>query len=354
MSYVFISFLSSFLQYSCAFLPLFGCACGFQCWSKDDCHLGIEGDKSVFIKTPNSQEVAVYVHPERLPTFPKTWKPLVFLLNSSAATFRLTENLCLVLVRDHDKTMHISCVDYNGGFACAHPATDLAVAYGSYAVKGFEKLEKCDVIPKMATMSGDWGFYIQFFAWGMLVIPKIVELTRPQSVLGAVGMGKRVETIGLIFHPPNMFIQVRLEIPPKTTRTVEFGKDFRVTAKKSSETDIDVYLIIDGQLAKYNYSFDIRVNKPDKPKHNDHIEFKCMIEGDDKKKPDAKYKVTPCKNSTLLLGQGSPSEPGSAQLVSEEVIAFFDAEICKFPRGQGGSGSEEIPISMGGSDTPLR
>ncbi|PFH34764.1 S15 sporozoite-expressed protein [Besnoitia besnoiti] len=301
-----------------------------KCWSRGDCQLGIEGDKTVFIKAPFANDVAVYVHPDRLPAFPKSWKPLVFLLNESVGTFRLTENLCLVLTVQQDKTMSISCVDYNGGFACAHPKTNVAAAYGSYVVKGFEKLPQCEVIPKMVTSSGDWGFFVQFYEWGFLFIPKSVELIRPQSVLGAVGVGRRVETVGLIFHPPNMFIHVKLDIPPKTTRNIEFGKHFQITAKKTSETDIEVYLVLDNQLAKYSYSFDIRVNKPEKPKHTDHIHFKCNVEPDEKKKTDPKYKLTASKDSAVLMGQGCPSGSPSEQLVNEQVIAYYDAEICMY------------------------
>nr|PIL96654.1 S15 sporozoite-expressed protein [Toxoplasma gondii COUG] len=301
-----------------------------KCWKRGDCKLGIEGDKTVFLKSPISPDVAVYVHAERLPTFPKSWKPLVFILNQSLAMFRLTENLCLLVVAEKDKTMNISCVDYNGGFACTHPSTNMVVAYGSYVLKNFEKLPSCQAIPKMLTASGDWGFFVQFYPWGFFFIPKSVELTRPQAVLGAVGMGKKVDTIGLVFHPPNMFINVKLDIPAKTTRALQFGKDFQVTAKKTSETDIDVFLVIDGQLAKYNYSFDIRINKPERPKHTDNIHFKCSCDAEEKKKPDPKFKLSACKDSLILLEQGCPSGNPDEQLVSEQLIACFDAEVCLY------------------------
>lgn len=301
-----------------------------KCWSKGDCMMGVEGDNTVMLKTPLSPEVTVYVHPERLPAYTKSWKPIAFLLNSSVATFRLTENVCLVVTRQEDGTISINCADYNGGFACAHPKLNLAAAYGSFAVRGFEKLKDCTVVPHVETSSGDWGFFVQFYPWGFLFIPKSVELSRPQSVLGAVGIGKKVETIGLVFCPPNLLVYVKLEIPSKTVRTVQFGKDFRVTAKASSETDIDIYAIVDEQLVKYNYSFDLRLNKPEKPKHVDSAYIKCTIEGEDKKKPDAKYKLVPSKNVTILLNQGCPPGGPTEQLVSEQVIACYDAEICMY------------------------
>lgn len=297
-----------------------------KCWSKKNCHLGIEGDKNVFLSTPILNEVVVYTHPERLPTFPKSWKPLLFTVNKSMVLFRLTDTLCLLVLIDETRTMKIHCVDYNGGFAVSHPANDMALAYGSMAVKGCEGLKNCDIIPRISSSSGDWGFFVQMYKWGSFVIPKSIDLTRPTSVLG-LGLGKKVDCLGILFHPPNMLLNVHLE-SPKVQRSIEYGKDYMLTAVKSSETDIDIYLNMDGHLVKYGYSFDIRINKEGKPKHTDNLGFKCSLELDDKKKC-TRFNFQNTKNSSVLVSQGSPS--GRADhLVSSQVIAVFDAEISMY------------------------
>lgn len=297
-----------------------------KCWTKLDCHLGIEGDKNVFLLTPNLQEVAVYAHPERLPAFPKAWKPLIFTVNSSMITFRLTDQLCLVVTIDENRTIKVQCVDYNGGFAVSHPATDMALAYGVMAVKGFESLNNCEVIPRMNSASGDWGFFVQLYKWGTFVIPKSIDMSRPTSVLG-LGLGKKADCLGALLHPPNIVIMVHLE-SPKVQRPLEYGKDYMLTAIKSSETDIDIFLIMDGQLVKYNYSFDIRINKPNKPKHTDNASFKCTLELDDKKKC-TRFIFQNTKNSAVMVAQGCPSGQGD-HLVSANLIAVFDAEISMY------------------------
>lgn len=297
-----------------------------QCWSKLNCHLGIEGDRSVFLLTPFLKEVAVYVHPDRLPAFPKAWKPLIFSVNKSMITFRLTDQLCLVVIIDASHTIKIQCVDYNGGFAVSHPATDMALAYGAMAVKGFDALENCEIIPHINSTSGDWGYFVQLYQWGTLVMPKSIDMTRPSSVLG-LGLGKKCDCLGVLLHPPNMVVMIHLE-SPKVQRPLEYGKDYMLTAIKSSETDIDIYLIMDGQLIKYNYSFDIRINKPGKPKHTDNAAFKCTLELDDKKQC-RRFNFQNSKNATVAVSQGCPSGQGD-HLVSKQLIAVFDAEISAF------------------------
>lgn len=297
-----------------------------QCWSKMDCYLGIEGDQNVFLLTPNLKEVAVYSHTERLPAFPKSWKPLIFTVNMSMITFRLTDKLCLVVTIDENQTISVQCVDYNGGFAVSHPATNMALAYGCMATKGFEHLPNCEVIPRMNCASGDWGFFVELYKWGLLVLPKSLDLSRPASVLG-LGLGKKTDCLGLIMHPPNMFIFIHLE-SPKVQRPLEYGIDYLLTAVKSSETDIDIFLLMDGQLVKANYSFDIRVNKPDKPKHTDNIGFKCTLEVDEKKKC-TKFVFANTKHTTVIVSQGCPSGQKD-HLVTEQLIALYDAEICMY------------------------
>ncbi|XP_026193056.1 uncharacterized protein LOC34617342 [Cyclospora cayetanensis] len=297
-----------------------------KCWSKLDCHLGIEGDTSVFLQTPILKEVAVYSHPERLPAFPKTWKPLLFTVNSSMITFRLTDRLCLVVTIDASRTIRVQCVDYNGGFAVSHPASDMALAYGALAVKGFEALPNCEIIPHINCASGEWGFYVQLFKWGTFVIPKSLDLARPTSILG-MGLGKKVDCLGVLLHPPNLIVMVHLETP-KVQRALEYGKDYMLTAIKSSETDIDIHLVIDGQLIVFNYSFDIRLNKVGKPKHTDNAAFKASLELDDKKKC-TRFAFQSTKNTNVLVAQGCPSGQGD-HLVSKDLIAVFDAEISMY------------------------
>lgn len=268
----------------------------------------------------------MYVHPDRLPAFPKTWKPLLFRVNERVVTFRMTDTLSLIVTIEEDKTVKIQCVNYNDGFIAAHPATDMALAYGAYAVKGFDALPNCQALPKISASSGDWGFFMQFYPWGSALIAKSIELTRPASVLG-VGLGKKVDCLGLVFHPPNLFLSVHLECP-KVQRELVYGRDYLLTAIKSSETDIDVYLTMDNQLIKYNHSFDIRINKPDKPRSFNSVAFKCVHEVDEKKKV-TKFNFVNTKNATVLMPEGSPSS-SEDHLVSADLIAVYDAEICAF------------------------
>ncbi|CDJ39886.1 hypothetical protein, conserved [Eimeria tenella] len=297
-----------------------------KCWSKLGCHLGIEGDQNVFLSTPKLKEVAVYSHPERLPAFPKSWKPLLFTLNSSVITFRLTDTLCLVVTIDESKTTKVHCVDYNGGFALSHPASDSALAYGSLAVKGFEALPHCEVIPRVTSAAGEWGFFVQLFQWGSFVVPKAVDLTRPSSILG-MGLGKKVDCLGVLLLPPNLVVMVHLETP-KVQRSLQHGKDYLLTAVKTSETDLDIFLVMDGQLSVFNYSFDLRLNRPNKPRHLDNAAFKGSLELDDKKKC-SRFIFQNTKNSKVLVPQGCPLSEGD-HLVSSSLIAVFDAEICMY------------------------
>lgn len=273
--------------------------------------------------TPSLKDVAVYSHPERLPAFPKAWKPLLFTVNRSMITLRLTDRLCLVLTIDESNTVKMQCVDYNGGFVVSHPATDVAFAYGAMVVNGFTSLENCEVIPRMESASGDWGFFVQLFPWGSLVLPKSIDMTRPTSIMG-LGLGKKADCLGTLLHPPNMVIMVHLETP-KVQRSLEYGKDYLLTAIKSSETDIDIYLVMDGQMMKYNYSFDLRWNKPGKPKHNDNIGFKGTLELDEKKKCN-RFIFHNSENASVLIAQGCPAGQGD-HLVNKDLIAVFDAEI---------------------------
>lgn len=299
-----------------------------KCWSKFGTSVGVEGDTRVFIKTVHLGEVAVYAHHERLPTFPKTWKPLVFLVNASVSWVRLTENLCLLTTVDGQHKLQVSCVDYNGGFLCSHPCTDLGLAYGSYVNKTIESLTgTCQVIPHIACAKGEWGFFVFFYTWGAMFVPKAVDIARP-GFMGNVGLAKKVDCVALVFHPPNIFLRIHLDAP-KGHRQVEYCKDYLVTASKSSETDIDIYLIMDGQLVKYNYSFDIRINKHDKPKKIENVGFKCTVDLEDKKKINPKYHFHTQKNETVLVAEGCAAGGNDADhLVNRELVGIFDAEIC--------------------------
>ncbi|CDJ35809.1 uncharacterized protein EMH_0092240 [Eimeria mitis] len=297
-----------------------------KCWSKHGCHLGIEGDKNVFLSTPNLREVAVYSHPERLPAFPKAWKPLLFIVNESLIAFRLTDRVCLVVTIDESHTVKVQCVDYNAGFVVSHPSSNAALAYGAMVVKGFEALPNCEAIPRVNCASGDWGFFVQLYQWGTFVIPKSIDLTRPTSILG-LGLGKKVDCLGVLMHPPNIIIMVHLE-SPKVVRALEYGRDYLLTAIKTSETDIDIYLIMDGQMTRFNYSFDLRINRPGKPKHHENVGFKCALELDDKKKCN-RFIFQNTKCSTVVVPQGCPTGEGD-HLVSSSLIAVFDAEICMY------------------------
>ncbi|KAL8436512.1 hypothetical protein ACSSS7_001675 [Eimeria intestinalis] len=309
---------------SCRFEPLVDVVVPERArvWTAQQYYDG-SGDKNVFLLTPTLKEVAVYAHPDRLPAFPKTWKPLLFIVNSSVITFRLTDMLCLVVTIDRSNTIKVTCVDYNGGFIASHPATNMALAYGAMAVRGFEMLPNSAVIPHISSGVGDWSFFLQFYTWGTLVLPKTVSLQRSMSLFG-VAFGKNTDCLGVLLHPPNMMVFIHLNAP-KVQRRLEHGKDFTMTAIKSSDTDIDIYLIMDGQLIVCGYSFDLRWNKEGSPKHIDKVIFKCVLELDDKKK-FKRFDFRNTKNTTVACSQGCPSNQGD-HLVSQQLIGIFDAEI---------------------------
>lgn len=297
-------------------------------WEKEKCILSIEAEKMVYIKLPKIEKVITYNNSTRLPTFTRLWKPTVFLINETTYTIRLTEEIALIITRADENTteFNVYSVGYNSGFCCAHPTSSYGLAYGGYVVK---TLKNCIEIPHIDSTKGPWGFLMQFYTWGGLVIPKEIELSKPSSLIGSITGAHKTDKIGIIFHPPNIFLHLHLDAPPKTCRTLTHGKDFVITAKKESSTDINIYLLIDGQLVLYNYSFDLRINKQGGNKVNQMIKFKAHVEKEEKTKLKPKFIFKESKEMRIPVAAGSPTSELNF-LISEEVIAIFDAEISQY------------------------
>lgn len=305
-------------------------------WRKDNTLLSIDGETAIFMKFPGIDSIVTYTAPARLPTFAKSWKPVVFLVNQNVIAVRLTADTALIITRGDESTSTSACnvtaVDYNKGFICVHPCSGVAIAHGSYAVKS---LKKCLVIPPLSRFIGPWDYLIQFYTWGGLVIPKTLKVKKSGGVLGVCGAGAgKADRFGLVFYPPNIFLNLIFVVPSSGSRTLQHGMDFAVTAKKTSDSDIVVYLLIDGQLVTYEYSFDTRINKPEKPRLNVPIKFKVLIDKEEKQKAMEKgatplWKLAETKELKVPVHTGSPTVDFD-YLISEQTVAIFDAQIGQY------------------------
>lgn len=305
-------------------------------WAREGCAVAVEGDQRVLMKLTNFDNVLTYDHTERLPTFLKAWKPLVFLVNKKVAWVRLTVDLAFVVTCSSSGALTVNCIDYNGGYLCSHPFTDLGLAYGSYAVPALNSLPPSDVevMPRVEGSSGNWGFWLQFYEWGVMKIPKTLDFFMPQMLMGVVGMAKRRNVVGVIFVPPRLYLRVELDGPGNTSRQLTYGKDWAVTAKKTSTTDVEVYLLMDGQLMKNNHSFDIRINKVEKSASTFPVKFRFTItkeEANAAKQSGApqRFAFKGTKEMEVVLSQGCPTEQLN-HLHSDQLHSIFDAETCQY------------------------
>lgn len=294
-------------------------------WRKDDLVLSIEGEKTVYIKLPLLSTVVSWTSPERMPVLTKSWRPVVFVMNQCNAVVRYTPDSCLYLSRSDPSSSawNVTPISYTGGFCSVDPCTDKALVYGSFAVPG---AVDTIALPSQPGTSR-YDFFVQYFQWGFIVIPKQVDLVK-----GGL-CSKNSSKLALVVHPPNMFIDVDVLLPGKFFKTMQYEKDFAVTAKKTSESDIVIYLVMDGQLVSYNYSFDIRINKPEKPRASLAAKFKTVFTEEEL----AKHKAAKAEKKTyiprisfadtdsqkVIVTEGSPLSQG--HLVNEQTAAVYDA-----------------------------
>lgn len=300
-------------------------------WRKDDCVLSLDGGKAVYLKFPNINQIVTYTSPERLPTFSKSWQPIVFVLNENVITVRLTQETALLVTRNSasESSFNVVAVKYNQGFICVHPCTNLVLCYGSYSITS---LKNCLTIPSLGSAAGPWNYIIQFFEWGTLILCKNIKIYKQNLVKGLCGGGGKSGHFGLLYCAPNMFLHLTLVTPMGISRSLKHGENFAATAKKISESDITIYLLLDGQLAVYEYSFDMRLNKPNLPGVHVPIKFKVVTE---KKKDGAKKDGDPewifAENKTVKVPvkEGCPTTDFD-YLVNNEVVAMYDAEIGQY------------------------
>ncbi|CAD51227.1 hypothetical protein PFAG_02037 [Plasmodium falciparum Santa Lucia] len=290
-----------------------------KAWGKEDCYVVIEGEKDVHIRLPGFKEKINYNHTERFPTFLKNWKIIVSILNEHVTLIRINAETALIININEKKNVTVKSVDFNNGFLCVNPHTNLAIAYGDFALSS---LKKCELIQNIPHEGGKWGFFTHLFKWGHIIIPKELEIKLPSPGLKLIG--KKIDTLAIVSIPPNIHIHVKLD-GPKCIRKLEYGQDYNITAIKSSESDVDIYILFDGHLLKYEFSFDIRLNKPEKGRSLHSAKLKCI----NKSKEVTSFIFQETKNCKILLGSNCPSD-NLGHLLNSQTIAIFDAEIGEY------------------------
>ncbi|CAD2113534.1 hypothetical protein YYG_00253 [Plasmodium vinckei petteri] len=290
-----------------------------KAWGKDDCNVVIEGEKDVHISLPGLKEKINYNHKERFPTFLKNSKIVVSLLNENLTIIRINLETALLICINEKKNVIVKSVNFNKGFACVNPYSNLAIAYGGFA---FNDLKNCEIVPTITHSGCEWAFFVHLFKWGHIIIPKDLELKIPSPGLKLIG--KRVDTIAIISLPPNIQIHVKID-GPKCIRKVEYGQDYNITAIKSSESDIDIYVLFDGQLLKYEFSYDTRLNKEGKGKSIHHAKLKCIS----KSKEVSTFVFQESTNCKVLLGSNCPTD-NLGHMLCNQTISIFDAEIGEY------------------------
>ncbi|KEP64770.1 UNVERIFIED_CONTAM: S15 sporozoite-expressed protein [Hammondia hammondi] len=295
-------------------------------WRKGGMCLSIEGEKAVYLKVPTISTVVSWTSPERLPVLTKSWRPSVFLLNACYIAVRYIPESVLILTRpdENSTAWNVTPVSYGRGFCSLDPCNETVVSYGSFSIP--EAVHTLALPQQPGPSKND--FFIEYFPWGLLIIPKHIDICKS----GLCGGGN--SKLAMVIHPPNMFITVQLQFPSKMAKSLQYETDFVLTAKKTSESDIVIYLVMDGQLVSYNYSFDIRINKPEKPHVNVVTKFKTFFSSAELAKIKAAKadkqtyvpRVTFADNDTqkVIVREGSPLSQG--HLLTEQTAAVYDAE----------------------------
>ncbi|GAW83137.1 hypothetical protein, conserved [Plasmodium gonderi] len=290
-------------------------------YKNKDILLCIEGEQKILMKLPITQNIITWNIPERLPLLHKSWTPIIYMLNQGNVFIRITPEKCLVISKVNDKdSFKVSCIDYSEGFCCCHPINNLALLYGSY-----EQQQDCNImkLPKLPLSKGLYNYFIHFFSWGTMIVPKAIDVFK-----GPLCSFKK-STIALIIIPPKMHIYVELRSTSPVATSIKYKKDFLITARKPYLTDLEIYLIIQNKLIKYDYSYDLRLNKDKAPISNIHIPFKFKISKEEKEKkksnPYYKCKWTFIDSLDQTLLTESCNSP-STHIMSQDLACIFDAE----------------------------
>lgn len=287
-----------------------------------DIVLCIEGDQTILIKLPFTQNIISWNSPERLPVLPKTWRPTYFMLNSNNIFVRIIPEKCLVISKINETdSFKVKAINFADGFCCCHPITNLALLNGDYNQSQELNVMKLPPLPKS---NGSYNYSIQFFSWGTMIIPKFVEIAKgPFCNLKKSGLA-------VLVIPPKVNITIDLKSSAPVGCTLEYNTDFFITARKPSLTEIEVYLIIHDQLVVYEYSFDLRLNKDSAPVcyKKIPIEFTLTKEEKEKKKknPNHKCKWTFINNKEQKVLIPSSNSVTGQHLMSDDLACVFDAE----------------------------
>lgn len=296
-------------------------------WEKKNIALTIEGDKFVYVKLPKFKNIVTFTYNGRLPAYTVSWKPLVFVVSHQVAYIKLTDSLVLIIVSNADESqVYTELVDYNSGFLCVNPCDNTILACGQYAIKSLNSLRNYYILPETLCNKGNWGYFIQFYKVGYLAMAKSYVL-KSSSLLGHI-ITKKADFFAVMFVPPALEIHIKIDVGGKYEREVVYGKDYSLVAKKSSESDIDFFLLMDGQFVKSNFSYDIRINKPNSSKTIQKVVFKATI--DKERGNDSLLTFVKTANNSIICASGCPSGDNKSHLVNDVVGAIFDAEITQY------------------------
>ncbi|VWU48560.1 conserved protein, unknown function [Hepatocystis sp. ex Piliocolobus tephrosceles] len=282
----------------------------------------IEGEQKVLIKLPITQSILTWNCSERFPLLTKDWRPTVFLLNLSNAFVRITPDKCLIISKDEQETnsFKINCVSFTEGFCCCHPINNLGLLYGTYDQHKTLNIMK---LPKLPASNGKYNYFLHFFSWGTMIIPKTVEILK-----GKMCSFKK-NTIALLIIPPKINIHIDLCSASPICTELTYNKDFLITARKPNITDLEVYLTIKDKLIIYEYSYDLRLNKEKAPVSNLNIPIKFKIDKDEQKKkktnPSYECNWTFDESSEQKIVRGA-NVVSSGHLMSPDLACIFDAE----------------------------
>ncbi|CRG95599.1 conserved Plasmodium protein, unknown function [Plasmodium gallinaceum] len=290
-------------------------------YRKSDVILCIEGEEKILIKMPITKNIITWNSSQRLPVLPKIWRPTVFILNEGNIFVRMIPDKCLVISKvNKSDSFKVECINFSEGFCCCHPINNLALLYGDYEQNQEFSVMK---LPKLPVSNGKYNYFIHFFSWGTMIVPKYAEISK------GLLCNLKPNVIALLIVPPKIHISIELDSYSPVACSLDYKKDFLITARKPNITDIEIYLIAHDQLIKYEYSFDLRLNKDNAPISYLHvpIKFKISKEEKEKKKKDPSYK---CKWSFIDIKDQkvlSPSSNSSSyHIMSSDLACIFDAE----------------------------
>ncbi|KAI4835922.1 hypothetical protein MKS88_005140 [Plasmodium brasilianum] len=291
-------------------------------YKNNEVTLCIEGGQKILIKLPITSSIITWNSYQRLPVLPKAWRPTVFILNHSNIFVRVIPEKCLVISKVNNKTdsFKINSIDFSEGFCCCHPINNLALLYGAYEQNQELNTMK---LPKLPLTNGKYNYFIHFFSWGTMIVPKKLEIFK-----GPLCSFKK-NIIALIIIPPKVHIYIELRSSSPVASSIDYKKDFLITARKPYITDLEIYLIIQDQLIMYDYSYDLRLNKEKAPISNLNIplKFKISKEEKEKKKQNPSHE---CKwsfvNSNEQKCISDSCNSSADHLMSPDLACVFDAE----------------------------